>query len=235
MKKALVVALVLLVSGCSVPPATPETAAPSPTNTPTPTPSSSPTPTEDPWLTYTSPDGSTSFEHPSDWSVKEHPFPPIDDSSWWNETVAANPLALRGVEILDQAGVSRLTDWMYLEGIGGACQDEFPSNLLDTADTGLTDPSGLPIRFEYQALETSEGVLAAYGLTTRDPVATGCLFYYIASVDGSKGRSSFSVASNLQLSVGSGIPFDSVAAAKAYMDTEDYQSIRRILLSFRIN
>jgi len=204
MKKAAVaIALILLLSGCSVPSSPEKTKAPSATPTmEAPTPTTTPI-EEEAWVTYT--DGSVEFEHPADWSVSPE------------------------LMVLDGGGTARLTYVPEIDGIGGACEDEFPVYELDTAETTLVDPNAGAIRFAYNALETPDGVLAGLGLTARAPTETGCLLYFIVTMN-----KAISFASGMQLNPGAGIPFDSIDAANAYIDTDEYQTMRRIILSLKV-
>jgi len=233
MKKALVAAMVLMaLSGCSVPATAEKT--PTPSESATSSPSPTPTPTSDPWVAYTTPDGSTTFDLPSNWSVELHPWDPSYDDDYWEGLAANNPQAVPWLGVLDDQGIERLRYIMYFDGIGGACDDEFAIHELDSAETSWVDPEKGPIRFSYQALETSEGVVAALALTS-GPAVDGCLYYFITSIPELEQFSAVSIGSSMQLSVGAGIPFDSLDAATAYMDTDEYQTMRRIILSFRFN
>jgi len=227
-KLAAVLALLLLVSGCSAPPVTaekPPATAPSATSTPT------STPTGEPWVTYTTPDASTTFDLPADWSVEITPWPAAaQDDEYWAGIIESNPLSAPSLKVFDEHGAQRLSYVMYFDGVGGACVDEFPLYELDTAETSWVDPGQGPVRFVYNALETPEGVRASLGLAARAPAAAGCLVYFITSIPGAE--QGVSVATDMQLSSGAGISFDSIADATAYIDTEEYQSVRRIILSF---
>ena len=121
---AILTAVTLAGCGTSAPASTPAATSPKPTSSSSP--SASPTPTAEAWVTYTTPDGTATFELPATWTTQVQPLPNDD------------PMARADILILDQAGTQKLHYYPYLDGLGGACQLAYPVHVYDAVEVPIT-------------------------------------------------------------------------------------------------
>jgi hypothetical protein len=219
----------------------------SPSPTPTPSPASSigdsdtapaappaapsPSPAQA-WKTYVSADGRISFEFPADWSVQQP------------QTINPDYPAVDAV-VKDQAGrhVASL-HYGASGGIGGVCSTPpVPYSVLDSVELALpynTAASNvITPRFTFRALVEADKVTASYGITSSAAGVDGksCMFYNV--VNGPAEAPLYSFADNVQTNAGAGgtansKTFSSLEEARAYMQTPEYLSAKRMITSLAI-
>jgi hypothetical protein len=215
--------------------------APTPTATPsvtrsataTPTPTRSPTPAAATvtWTTFTDVTGQATFEHPLGWTVSQAP-----------KTIEGG--AYNIVEVKNAAGKTMSTLSLVYDVTGGpVCPAPKPFQTLDSvvvdipqkpakvAETGLG-----PSAFVFRVVEGGK-VYGSLALADRDPApqATTCGLY-----NGILGPDNVPFAhfgDTVWLTAdGRDAPltFDSVAEAKAYMGTQEYRDVKRMLISLAL-
>lgn len=171
-------------------------------------------------------DGSASFEVPAGWTAKGVP--------------AGTPeFPATGVDVFneDNKRVASLY-YGYGTGLGGGCGPEkYTSTELDTAssslDAGWAVQAG--VRFSYRVLDqTSVGKGFSYqvGLVDKSSgqLTNSCLMY---SVVNGAPRSSLSFADRSSKSADEPV-FSSMAEARAYMETAEYQKLKAMIRSLQI-
>ena len=207
------------------PAATTPPAAPAPTPDGTPDAQSSASPSEPvpdaDWVTYTTSDGSLSFEHPMEWTVSETQEAPPD-----------------GVSVaVGDAGGRQLANLTTNLVTGAVCAAEVPYLLLDSeALPELAQGSETP-RFTFEG-RTDPSVT--------DPVKQSTLAYGITSAPEPTGDAAcplslfFTWPPSGAAFAGIYDPFEiypgkpqHVDTPHAYMETEEYQDIRRMIISLR--
>ncbi|BBE21425.1 hypothetical protein MN0502_03080 [Arthrobacter sp. MN05-02] len=231
--------LAVVLSSCGTPEAGSDAVAPdtqeaqpaSATGSADPAPSSSPSvePTAEPsepaldgdWTTYTTTDGSLSFDHPSDWTVAAVPEAPP-------EGVAV---------VVGDADGRQLATLQTNLVTGAVCPAELPYALLDAEVLPALDAgSGAP-RFVFEG-RTNPGV--------PDPVAASVLAYGITAAPEPTGPTACPI-SHFFTWPPSGAAFGGVYdpfeiypgkpqhvdTPHAYMETEEYQDIRAMITSLR--
>lgn len=206
-----------------------ETPAPaaSPSETdPEPTPDASPGDSDgdsdgEDWATYTTPDGSLSFDHPGDWTVTvSEPAPP------------------QGVTVAVEDGIGRLIASLQTNLITGAvCAAEVPYALLDSEPLpALAQPSGTPTfvfesRSDPSITDPTAAATFAYGITS-SPLPEGptaCPIAHFFTWPPS-GAGFAGVYDPFEIYPGKPMHIDT---PQAYMETEEYQRIRTMLTSLR--
>ncbi|WP_104180475.1 hypothetical protein [Arthrobacter sp. B0490] len=225
------VGLALLLSSCSPGPGPapgdtgaqqPQPVAAGPTaSPPAGQPSADGTEPADGWSTYTTSDGALSFDHPADWTVAGAPEPPPEGVS---------------VVVGDETGRQLATLRTGLV-TGAVCPAEIPYALLDTEPLpALTQGSATP-RFVFEG-RTDPAV--------PDPVAASTLAYGITSAPEPTGPTACPLAHFFSWPP-SGAAFGGIYdpylvypgkpqhidTPQAYMETPEYQDIRRMITSLR--
>ena len=226
-------------AGTVVPSAT-ETAGPA-TPTPTATPSATPSATATPaptrtaaavsWTTFTDATGQATFEHPLGWTVSQTPQT-IDGGSY------------NIVEVKNTAGKTMATLRLVYDATGGpVCPDPKPYQTLDSVIVDIPQkaaklrehPQG-PSAFVFRVIQ-GDKVYGSLALTDGDlaPQTTTCGLY-----NGILGPDNVPFAQfgdTVWLTAdGKDAPltFDSVAEAKAYMGTQEYKNLKRMLVSLAL-
>lgn len=201
------------------------TVTPTPTETPTPTPTETPAPK--PWHRFTDDRMPYSFDVPPGWTVVEQP-------------AAGAKSGYLQFLVNDDQGNRQLYFSNMVSGLGGTCENA-PTLLVEELDTqaatipGYTPLASAPVslgapRFVYRAMQTHAGVVASLALTD-EQMPPACFLYNL--LNPAAGTMAFADA----LQVSAEYPphlFASMDEAKAYVQTDDYQTLKRILLSLRV-
>jgi hypothetical protein len=211
-----------------------------PSATPTPTPSSTPpaTATSTPtpvaavsWTTFTDATGQATFEYPAGWALSQMP-----------QTIDGG--AYNVVEVKNAAGRTMATLQLVYDGAGGpVCPDPKPYQTLDSVVVDIPQkaaklkehPRG-PSAFVFRVIE-GDKVYGSVALTDGDlaPQPTTCgLYNGILGPD----KVPFTHFGDTVWLTADGndapLTFDSVAEAKAYMGTQEYQDVKRMLISLAL-
>lgn len=223
-----------LLAGCAPKPVDPPPTTPAAPAKPSPTtaPSASPDPEPQQWERFADPRTPGSFEIPPGWSVVES-----EESEPEHEILK--------FDMLDAAGAKQLTYARKVMGLGGGCGDDSSYDLVTSElDAQPLDvpgyvpssdplPGTVPPQFSYRVFETAHepGVFATVALSDTTP-GERCFYYNLLMTD--TGYVQF--ADTLQVSVSDAAKhFDSVEEARAYMNTDEYATLKRVLLSFRLD
>lgn len=221
-----------LLAACSTAPPTPLTPTPTAAPAPKPAPKPAPEPIEPPWQRFSDPRTPGSFDVPPGWSVIE---PGTSEPEY----------EIFQFVLLDEAGQPQLTYARKVMGLGGDCGYDASYDLvttdLDTEPVQIEgyvpeEASMLPLsapEFSYRAVENvrEPGVFATIALSDTAP-GEGCFYYNLLHTASALVR----FADTLQVSVSDAVKhFDTLAEARAYMDTDEYQLVKRVLLSFRLD
>jgi hypothetical protein len=212
----------------------PATATPAATSTATAT---TPTPTPTPpaaaltWTTFTDATGQATFEHPPGWTVSQMP-----------QTIDGG--AYNIVEVKNAAGKTVSTLRMLYDMAGGpVCPDPKPFRTLDSVAVDIPQKAakvaemGLgPSAFVFRVIEGAK-VYGSLALADGDPApqTTTCGLYNGILGPDNVPITQFGDATWL-MADGRDAPltFDSVAEAKAYMGTQEYQDVKRMLISLAL-
>ena len=197
------------------------------------TPSPTPTATSAPavWNTFTDATGQATFELPASWTVSQKP-----------QTIEGG--SYNTVEVKNPSGKTMSTLSLVNEGTAGpACPDPKPFSTLDSvvldipqkADKLKESPRG-PSAFVFRIVQ-GDRVYGSMALTDVDqtPDATTCGLYN--SILGPDNVPFAQFGDALWLTPDGGdaaLAFGSVAEAKAYMQTPEYQDIKRMLVSLSL-
>jgi hypothetical protein len=237
MKKLLVAAavsmMVLSLSSCewfsNLKPSTPPTSTPPvPTYIP-PSPSQSTTPPETAWVRYYVEDSGASFLLPPGWSARNS----IDKD--WGDLVDYT------ATVSDSQSKQQLIYIQEPGGIGPSCQPgsqipitEVDSEEFDIPGYAVTNPfaylySWTPPKFTFRVIEEQPGQFRG-SLGLNDLVLIGDCLYANGLFGPAKGTE-IVFADTFILNGFSGHLFSSLDDASAYMDTEEYKILKRILMS----
>ncbi|MGN7252535.1 hypothetical protein [Arthrobacter sp. SAFR-014] len=216
----------------SAEPVTPTvTATPSATRTATATPAPPPPAAAVSWTTFTDATGQATFEHPLGWTVAQTPA-----------TIAGGSYNI--VEVKNAAGKTVATLRLVYEATGGpVCPVPKPFQTLDSVVVDIQQkaaklrehPRG-PSAFVFRVIQ-GDKVYGSLALTDGDLAqqTTTCGLY-----NGILGPDNVPFAQfgdTLWLTAdGKDAPlaFDSVAEAKAYMGTQEYRDLKRMLISLAL-
>lgn len=174
---------------------------------------------------FVSQDGNASFILPEGWTAKDvpagtpdYPASSISVSDETGKTVASFRHGTAG-------------------GLGGACTEAYPITELDSASSSLTADWAvqLGVRFSYRVMDqTSVGKGFTYqlGLVDRSSGGTqsSCLMYTVVS-GAPQGMLSFA---DRAVQDTAEPQFDSMAEARAYMQTPEYQKLKVMIQSLQI-
>ncbi|QIK63150.1 hypothetical protein G7068_08025 [Leucobacter viscericola] len=199
----------------------------SPTPTPTVTPSPTPTPTPEPWQRFTDARMPYSFETPPGWSVVEQPSP------YGNQ-------GMLQFLVNDAAGKQQLVFSAQASGLGGRCGDAAPVAVQELDAESVSIPGYTPQaaaagqlvapRFVYRAMQTDKGIVSSLALN--DQVAPeSCYFYNL--LHPAAGPIVFADAAQVSADYPPHL-FASIDEAKAYVQSDEYKTLKRILLSLQI-
>ena len=216
-----------------------DSAAPTATPTSSPTPSATTAPTTSPaptaaaaWTTFTDETGQATFEHPPGWKVSEAP-----------QTIAGG--SYNTVEVKNSAGRTMTTLRLVYDATGGpVCPDPKPFRTLDSVVVDIPQKAAKlkefargPSAFVFRVIQ-GDKVYGSLALTDGDlaPQATTCGLY-----NGILGPDNVPFAhfgDTVWLTAdGRDAPltFNSVADARAYMGTQEYRDIKRMLISLALH
>ena len=222
-----------MLAGCA-PEQAPET--PQATASPKPTPSAErppdPAPDEEAWERFADPRTPGSFEIPPGWTVSESEY-------------SEPEYELYRFELRDVEGETQLTYARKVMGLGGGCGDD-PESYLTVTELDATPvaipgyvpnaesrPNAIAPQFSYRAIESAlePGVFATLALSDTGP-GEYCFYYNVLTTDSALVL----FADTLQASTSDAVRhFDTMEAARAYMETEEYTTLKRVLLSFRLD
>ncbi len=245
---AAVLCSAILLTGCATEPSTapgatstPSTSDPSATPTetsepaPTPKPTTPPEPTPEPWDRAGDAAGPVSFELPTGWSLVRLPS-------------AYDEIGFFQAQIVDPDGAAQLYFSNRVTGLGGACTPEMATLHIEELDAepveiaGFvpepTDEAGAPTtdaRFVYRVSNLGDGAVASLSLANFTP-RDSCMYYNrLLGGTGATPSNSVVAADWMQVdSTSSGRVFASRAEAEAFMQTEEYATLKRILMSMRL-
>ena len=203
------------------------------TPTPTPTPTSSPTPTAAAvsWTTFTDATGQATFEHPAGWTVSQMP-----------QTIDGGAYNVVGVR--NAAGRTMATLRLVYDGAGGpVCPDPKRYQTLDSVVLDIPQkaaklrehPQG-PSAFVFRVIQ-GDKVYGSVALADGDlaPQPTTCGLYN--GILGPDNVPFTHFGDTVWLTAdGKDAPltFGSVAEARAYMGTQEYQDVKRMLISLAL-
>lgn len=213
--------------GCAPSAEPPTTSKPTATSTPTETPTVTPAPTEALWERFSDERMDYSFETPPGWTVEELP------TSYTSEGIVQ-------LAILDPAGARQLYFSSGVTGLGGACGTTPPIVIEELDDVSVDIPGYAPMadpltplgppRITFRAFESEQGVIASLALTDEQPVES-CFFFNLLH----PGAGMMVFADALQVSADAPPrTFASMDEARAFVETEEYATLHRILSSLRI-
>lgn len=234
LRTAAALGLVALLAGCAQPAAEPSV-APSPASTAseTPTPTGSPTPSAsvatDPmadWQLIQPESGRTQFRIPADWTadvaLEELDGEPVDT-----------------VVVRRPDGQVQLRFSQAPGDVGGGCPTPPPSELLDMEPLSLDGEASEPVAFGAVAIELDDGRwVFAMGITGEAQLSEPltCPFYFVtggpAEPGGFGGLLAFGTESQVTGTGDAAVwVVDSLDDARAYAESEEYATLKQILLS----
>lgn len=220
-----------------------ESSSPNPMTDPAPEePTPSPSPTEQPpttdepdtsadWETYTTPSGVMAFELPPEWTVEPAEF--------------YNAEEVLAVQNASGELMATLANGML--PTGQACgPEQWPYTVLDSAPVDLPSvnqsPRAIDPVFSYRVLQ-SEPIVAAYGVTDSVGSRTGENCVLPNSVQSSGPAGIYMFANHLMVGPPSGesavpgyrvLEFDTIEEAEAYQESQEYQQIKRMIMSLQV-
>jgi hypothetical protein len=211
-------------TGSGAPTMSPAEPVPSgqPSGQPSDQPSGQPSdPAADGWATYTTSDGSLSFDYPADWDVADAPDAPPE-----------------GVLVVVGDGTGRRLATLRTNLVTGAvCPEELPYSLLDSEVLPALSQDSRTPRFVFEG-RTDPSVA--------DPVAASTLAYGITSGPEPTGPTACPIAHFFTWPPsgaafgGTYDPFEiypgkpeHIDTPQAYMETEEYKDIRAMITSLR--
>lgn len=213
------------------PTASPGVSASASASTPAPT-SAAPPAAQSAWTTFTDATGQATFELPASWTVSQ--MPQTIQGGSYNVVEVKNP---------DGKKMSTLT--LAYEGTGGpACPEPKPFSTLDSvvldipqkADKLKEHPLG-PSAFVFRVIQ-SDKVYGSMALNDMElaPGTTTCGLYN--GILGPDNMPFVHFGDAVWLTPDgneAALSFASVAEAKAYMQTQEYQDVKRMLISLAVH
>ena len=203
---------------------------------PTPSSSEQPQQTAEPdaaadWETYTTPSGVMAFELPPGWTVEPADF--------------YNAEEVLAVQNASGELMATLANGML--PTGQACgPEQWPYTVLDSAPVDLPSvnqsPRAIDPVFSYRVLQ-SEPMVASYGVTDSVGSQTGENCVLINALRSSGPAGIFSFANHLMVRPQSGesavpgyrvLEFDTIEEAEAYQESQEYQQIKRMIMSLQV-
>lgn len=210
-----------------------------PTPTPTPSASTSPTPTPTPtaapvaWTTFTDATGQATFELPVGWTVQETSDAELFESGYWGGNIV----------VLNEAGKVMAKMQESPHAAGYTCPEPKPYQTLDSVVLDIPQkaaklkeiPRG-PSEFAFRVIQ-SDKVYGTMALSDRElvPPPAVCILYNNFLGPDDIPFVTFGDTQSLQQD-GANAPltFASVAEAEAYMQTQEYRDIKRMLVSLSL-
>ncbi|GAA1776794.1 hypothetical protein [Leucobacter iarius] len=221
--------LASVLTGCA-----PE-AAPKPTTSPstssTPKPSATPTETPAAWTRFSDQRFTASFELPPGWKLEEQETPYADQGIFQ-------------LNVLDTAGKRQLVFLNGATGLGGVCSaDSVPMQVeeLDRQEVSLTGyapatepPVALTApQFVYRAWNTGDGVVAATVALVNTPPVKTCFDVNLLWT----AERQYTLSDGTQVGTHKELrprTFANMDEAKAFMQTPEYATLKRIITSFQL-
>lgn len=207
------------IKSASPPAASPSTAVPSTAVTSTTAPRAS-------LKTFTTADGQLVFDYPEAWSVRD----PAGELPEGGGAFA---------EVTNKAGKPLATLRTNM-ATGSTCQEKYPYEVLELQELPALARNGANPRFVFEtrgdaeAAGPAETPAAAYGITTV-PAATGdsaCpIFHFFTWPPTAAMFGAFFNPDNNVVPGAAGLPY--LEQARKYLDTTEYQDIRRMITSLR--
>lgn len=215
-------------AGPVAPTASEATPAASRTATSTPTPTR---PAAAAWTSFTDGTGQATFEHPAGWTTSEAP----------QKTQLG---AFNTVEVKNPAGKTMATLSLVYDGAGGpACPEPKPFSTLDSVVLDIPQKASKlrefprsPSAFVFRVIE-SDKVYGSMALSDipLDPGTVTCGLDNTILAPDNVPFAHFGDSLWLEASGrAAALTFDSVAEAKAYMQTQEYQDVKRMLVSLEL-
>jgi hypothetical protein len=205
----------------SVPPTSPATSAPPPA-----TAAPSATATKGSLKTFTTADGQLAFDLPAGWSVRD----PAGELPEGGGAFA---------EVTNEAGRPLATLRTNM-ATGSICTEKYPYSEIESQQLPALAQNGTAPRFVFETRGNPEvpgpadTPAAAYGITTV-PAPTGdsaCpIFHFFTWPPTAAMFGAFYNPENNRTPGGEGLPY--LEQARKYMDTTEYQNIRRMITSLR--
>lgn len=202
-------------SPASVPASTPET-SPSASATQFPSPDSTPAPASG-WTSYTTPDGDLAFDHPTAWTITDRSDESTSDGAF--------------VEV---AGNNKTIATLRTNMVTGAeCTEEQPYSVMDSEPLPALAQDGSTPRFTFEGrmdpADPAAGNVMGYGITSApEPTGpTACPMFHFFTWPPS--GAAFAGIYDPMLPVGE----PHVDTPQAYMETQEYQDIRKMITSLR--
>ncbi len=207
------------------------------TSAPTATPSSTPTPTPTAapvaWTKFTDASGQATFEHPVGWTVQETSVEGRFESGYWGSSIV----------VLNEAGkvMGKMQEAPHAGGY--MCPEPKPYYTLDSVVLDIPQkaaklkeiPRG-PSQFAFRVIQ-SDKVYGTMALNDRElvPGTTACFLSNSFLGPDDVPFVTFGDTQSLQQD-GENAPltFASVAEAEAYMQTQEYKDIKRMLISLEL-
>lgn len=211
--------------------ATESSAPASPSATPTASPSATPAPPPAPavWATFNDSSGQATFEHPADWSVAESVLAAGTGLGYWTSDITVTNAAGKQV--------ARLRTIPQASGTG---LPALPYQTLDAVNLDIPQAASGgartgPTQFKFRILEGA----AVYGALTIDSSgapASGKAGQLMSSVRTPEGVPAITFGTGQVLAADGpdALTFASVAEAKAYMASQEYQDVKRMLISLEL-
>lgn len=207
-----------------------------PTSQPAPTTTEASKLTETPWHRFSDERFPHTFELPDGWTTEEVP------------TTYAE-YGLYQFSVLDPDGQAQLTFSTQVTGLGGACTgayEDLDPQELDSQPLGLVGyvpaaqdaslPPLTPPHFAYRASQLDGRVVTSIGVDNQTP-PTYCFYYNLLATE----TGSVLFADRLQVSSApAGDPADeprefaTMDEARAFMQTEEYRTLKRIFTSLQL-
>lgn len=215
-----------------------EAASEYPTPTPTPTPSAfaSPTPTPTPtaapvaWTTFTDSSGQATFELPVGWTVQETLQPSGFDFGYWGSSIVVMNEAAKVMAKIQPAP----------DAAGAQCSPVPYSTLdavaLDIPQAPTTGEYVGPTQFKFRIIEGA-AVYGAMAVDSSSMPATGSACQLSSTIQGPNDVPALTFGSSMFLNAtgtDAQLTFASVAEAEAYMQTQEYKDIKRMLVSLSL-
>lgn len=206
---------------------------PAATETP-PSPAPGEQPSERRWERFSDPRFPQSFEVPSGWTVRERPSDPASSGPYQ-------------FDILDAEGEPQLFLATGVQGLGGACTQDLPVLAIEELDSETLDLQGyappsaggaavelVPPRFVFRASQLEDRVVTSLSVSDDVPVQS-CMYYNLLRLE--PGPMAFADAMQVDGSdpnPASPRAFASMDEARAFMASDQYATLKRVLLSLRL-
>lgn len=218
-------------AGCAAEPAPKPSPSPSASTSSTPKPSATPTETPAAWTRFSDQRFTASFELPPNWKLEEQKTSYADQGIFQ-------------FHVVDAAGKQQLVFLNGVTGLGGACSaDSVPMQVeeLDHQNLSLTgyspatdSPTALTgPQFVYRAWSTGDGEVAATLALVNAPPTEACFDVNLLRT----AERMYTLADGMQVGTHEDLrprTFASMDEARAFMQTPEYATLKRIITSFQL-